>query len=657
MIRFPLAAIILIFSTQSSANAEEHSLFDLSLEELLQIKISGSTKIEQSLLTVPSSVTVYTQQELSRLGAANLNELINLVPGFQAKRHAVKHTSNQTATRGHISGTAGRDILVLLDGQRLGGDWAQGLDHVLGPFPLDLIEKIEFIKGAGSSLYGSSAFSAVINITSRKKMGQLALEKGTNQSSGHIQLNKDFEHFKLSGFVKVTNDTGFQYTELVDTTGNGKTESRDPYTQQDLYLKAEFEKSSVFFSHNRHKTEDFYAFRRLSNLNVRNDYQTHLKTDLELELFENTESLVSLSMLQNELDLHFELLPENTLGSEPVLIRTLISEKIPSIEWTNTAKFNNNASFIWGAEYRKPKISRAKVLFNYDIITPTFEYDANYFIFPLGKETSRNIGGIYAQYQDMISEKINLTVGARFDHYSDFGNSFNPRVATVYHLTDKTTVKLLYSRAFRAPSRNEQDLINNGVLLGNSELEPENIQQYELILVNQSDLGSISFSYFENHIDDLIVDLPRLDEALVRQNIDGSKFKGIELDYVGSVVENFQIRASYSNLLNTPELAFRASKVSATLSLNYNLAAYNFNIGGYYHSDSKNEDQSGLSDLNSYHIINAKFIAKINVAWELYVRVTNLTDKEFFTPTSAAAPSLDMPNRGREFYVGLEYRL
>ena len=73
-----------------------------------------------------------------------------------------------------------------------------------------------------------------------------------------------------------------------------------------------------------------------------------------------------------------------------------------------------------------------------------------------------------------------LTAGVRYDHYSDFGDTINPRFALVWQTRYELTTKLLYGRAFRAPSFAETRAINNPANLGNPNLDPETIQTLEL---------------------------------------------------------------------------------------------------------------------------------------------------------------------------------
>src|SRR3990167_9441370 len=144
-------------------------LLDLSMEELLEVKITSSTLHDESLKTVPSSMTVFTRADIRRLGLQNLNQLINLVPGYQGSRGDESSLSFPVSSRGRRVGTSGREVLVLVDGQRLNNDWTGGAGQQTSLIPIENVDRVELIRGPGSALYGSNAMMGVINIITRSE--------------------------------------------------------------------------------------------------------------------------------------------------------------------------------------------------------------------------------------------------------------------------------------------------------------------------------------------------------------------------------------------------------------------------------------------------------------------------------------------------------
>lgn len=80
-------ALVLAASTTSTATfASTSDIYNLSLSELLEVKVSGSTLVDEKLSEVPAAVTVFTHEQIQRLGVSTLAELINFVPGYQSQR-------------------------------------------------------------------------------------------------------------------------------------------------------------------------------------------------------------------------------------------------------------------------------------------------------------------------------------------------------------------------------------------------------------------------------------------------------------------------------------------------------------------------------------------------------------------------------------------
>ena len=156
---------------------EMGKLFHLSLEELLQVKITGSTLTNENLKSVPAAVTVFSREEISGLGLDSLNELMDLVPGFQAYRSSFGSQTKIISTRGlSVSGVS--EILIMVDGQRLDTPRDNNSMDFGGRIPLINIERVEFIRGPGSALYGSNAMLAVVNIITRKDANELGMTIG-----------------------------------------------------------------------------------------------------------------------------------------------------------------------------------------------------------------------------------------------------------------------------------------------------------------------------------------------------------------------------------------------------------------------------------------------------------------------------------------------
>ena len=148
---------------------------EMDLEQLLQVTVTGSTLRDESLKTVPSVVTVFTHEQIVAVGADYLHELLGLVPDYQVTR-AGDHGANYTySVRGRRNGSQAREILLLVDGRIFSNPRSGSSDVVLPLFPVAQIERVEIIRGPGSALYGTGAFTGVINVITRKRATELSL--------------------------------------------------------------------------------------------------------------------------------------------------------------------------------------------------------------------------------------------------------------------------------------------------------------------------------------------------------------------------------------------------------------------------------------------------------------------------------------------------
>ena len=160
--------ILVLGSVCSAQDSKPPDLADMSLEQLGQINVYSASKHEQSVDDAPSSVTVITADEIQRYGYRTLADILETVRGFYI---TYDRYQSYVGVRGFGRlGDWNSRILLLVDGHRIN-------DSVLGqafiglefPVDIDLIQRIEIIRGPSSSLYGAEAFFAVINVITRKE--------------------------------------------------------------------------------------------------------------------------------------------------------------------------------------------------------------------------------------------------------------------------------------------------------------------------------------------------------------------------------------------------------------------------------------------------------------------------------------------------------
>lgn len=157
---------ILALTATAGAQQDVKDLSEVSLEELSNIQVYSASKHMQSASEAPASVTVVTADEIQKYGYRNLADVLRSVPGFYVT-YDRDYTFVGVRGFGRLGDWNSR-ILVLIDGHRIN-------NNVLGQAMLgneflvdiDMVERVEIVRGPSSSLYGANAFFAVINVITR----------------------------------------------------------------------------------------------------------------------------------------------------------------------------------------------------------------------------------------------------------------------------------------------------------------------------------------------------------------------------------------------------------------------------------------------------------------------------------------------------------
>ncbi len=163
-----LAFLLLSITAPVYSQDNLDHLFVMSLEDLLKVKVRGSTLTDESIRDVPGAVSVFTHDQIQRMGFDYLHELLNLVPGYQSQRTGNFTQNYAYSSRGRRNETQAKEILVIMDGRTLNDSRTSSANMTLPLILLEQIERVEIIRGPGSAIYGSSAFTGVINIVTRR---------------------------------------------------------------------------------------------------------------------------------------------------------------------------------------------------------------------------------------------------------------------------------------------------------------------------------------------------------------------------------------------------------------------------------------------------------------------------------------------------------
>jgi len=285
--------------------------------------------------------------------------------------------------------------------------------------------------------------------------------------------------------------------------------------------------------------------------------------------------------------------------------------------------------------------------------------------------TPHNRKVIYAFAQDEWSfvPDWTLTMGLRYDHYSDFGNTVNPRVALVWQTSYNLTSKLLYGRAFRAPSFTEQFSVNNPVARGNPNLNPETINSVELAFDYQasSDINT-KLNLFWYRYADIIRLEPDAFQGNTFQNAGDQDGYGLELEAHWKVSRKLQLQGNYALQISEDDGTNRDVGFAPTHQL-YGRAdwqfwpRWNLDVQANWVADRKRTPGDGRAQVDNYVTLDMTLRGEDIVdKWGVSASVRNLFDSNALEPSqpfpninSSLIPG-DLPLAGRSFYFELRYQ-
>jgi len=515
---------------------------EATLEDLLKVKVSTASKYEQLVGEAPASITVITQEEIRRFGYRTLQDVSSSVPGFY---FSYDRTYSYLGVRGFGRPTDYNNrILLLLNGMQT-NEVIFGSSLLETGFGIDLsdVERIEIVRGPGSTLYGTGAMLAVINVITKKGAQATGLSlTGEAGSFGRLKGKatygtalKNGLDFFISGNWADIDGQDLYFKEYDDpSTNNGVAQGLDWDKYHSLFAGVSYKGFSLqAYSSSRKKgnptgawgvdfndpNAEFYDAQRFVEGRFEHEFGARLQMTVRAYGYGyDYHDLLTYSAVPVK-----DESQDRLLGSE---VRFL---------W-DTASKNR---IVLGLEYK----NHSKAFYRYG------EEARDYF----RGDFPEQVYSLYAQDEFTLSKALTLTVGLRNDHYSTIGNTFVPRASLIYRPFQGSTLKFLYGEAFRAPNIYERYYIDSeetGYVnqKRNPDLGEEKIGTLELAWEQRlSDglFGTLSlYSFRMNDLIDLGID--PADDFYWYENAGTAKSRGLELGLNARLPNEVLGYASYS---------------------------------------------------------------------------------------------------------------
>ena len=558
---FPLNLIPVYSQEDPTVNSSTDDALDQELRYLqAETYVITASRIPESIKKTAASVTVVTDKQIRDMGARNLIDVLETVPGWGNYYHFIG--LNFTTTRGVMHSAAG-GILVMINSHPINENWSGGAFFTHDTMMLDNVKRIEFVRGPGSALYGANAFSGVINVITKEANdidGWELISRGGSydtqqynllygKTHNDLEVVLNYNYFNTHGFNGHLNkdnlsDDGFPFvTDRFISLAPGRMQGDDDKYDVSLNLKYKgFTFDGKYVDRKRDLPTTWSA--ELSNRAENSFEDYYLNLSYERTICEGLDIKGKVYRNHNRYDLWESNTPGETILT-PLLIPVIVPEGLIQI---NTAKnkrtgFEIQTNYTMGDSNTVVAGITYEEMKQYDVRSRrnSIVYVAGGIRIPLprvvdlsdiqnwNRPVKRNFKAFFIEDIWNLTDSIRLTTGFRWDDYSDFGSEVSPHAGLTWEYAKGYDLKLLYGHAFRAPSFYELYDVYNG----SPDLDPETIDTYQLSLGAQlTSVLNSRITWFRNNIKDSIFLKTEFEFPGFLHNINRDKIRteGLELE-------------------------------------------------------------------------------------------------------------------------------
>lgn len=477
------------------------------MEQLMDVKVTTASLFSDKVSNAPSIMSVVTSDELRRFGGMTLGEILERVAGLTGTTQYFTDRS-MVAALGDQTKTSGGHILFLINGRPTREVQEGGIiSDLLESFPVGILERIEVIKGPGSVLYGSNAFSAVVNLITRKAHGaqvtaegfggpngtaasdaQMMYKRGDFSMVGAAQLHDEPDWPLVYTVPPSERDLSFaphvpnvQDVDLVDR-GVGAYAGAD---YKGLSLTSAFTEwqSTAFVQGTVGETRLTRDFANLGyNLKARKNWEMEFNVSYTRTTFRETPY------------------PSATRDSNEFIA-----------EWTNLITLTPRDRLTVGTLYYRDEGTEL-----FTGVPPA-----------VAATGSIPAGSVYAQIDHQFGNTLKLIGGFQSNKISGIALNTVPRGGVVWNPTSWASVKALYGQAFRAPALDERLLDRPGIV-GNPNLVPEKVGTFNLGFGVQWKRLQAEVDYFNSQQTNDIVSVAGHPSHY--ENLGSITFNGVEME-------------------------------------------------------------------------------------------------------------------------------
>ncbi len=644
--------------------------------KLDEIFITTATKTEKNIDGVSASVVVITKEDIEKISATTLKDILDKVPSINAQFGRFPHASALSKGAISIRGVGPNGTLILLDGKRLSGETEQ--PYEMSRIPASIIERIEIVKGSMSTLYGSDAIGGVINIITKKSIDSnnttLDVKYGANSHSQAREKNANFstlgniDGFKYKVFASTIDTSSYKinkdYTQKVINPNTGATipSMMNPQSGKSGVLGVTYGDDSTVnnagISLEKNVTDNltlgvdlnyFKEDREGSYLGSSqatglpgmvlntpvNSKDDNRRVDVSTfaKYYVNDDLTTTLKLYESYYKKRNETTPSNFVG--PVNKKFSANVKIDDIESITTYALNDVNLLTFGLDYRKETRDSAAINpdpQSSDFIKKNIEYKS-----------------IYLQDEIELTDTLNAIIGTRYDDISNADSKTTFQAGVVQKLGENTRIRANYAQGYRAPDiaelfvvaplykdgkRYGSEVVNN-FKTSTYDLKPEKSDTFELALANNFENFNSEIVLFKTMVKDKIESVAYGtggSKYYTSENLDKVDINGVEVNLDYKFTESFDTQFNLTYLdtedKNTNKELTYTPSLSASLNLNYKLLDDLTSNIAFRYIGKQYEDQVNDNKLDDYTLVDLGLNYNINKITSIYGGVDNIFDKK-----------------------------
>lgn len=678
------------------------------LESILDNASDIATEKSINVDYLPSVVTVIDAQTYVDAGIQNVGEALGMLPGIQMQ---IGHLGNSiTTVRGfkNPNSIISDKVKVLVDGVAINNE-AAGTSSFFMDFPMDLVKRIEVLRGPASTVYGAGAIYGAVNIITKSGsnskigtayLGVASYENKTAGGNAHVSLG-DFELYSDAYYTQ-------NNKSLEDTNNNGDIlstdESKEDFSiglklvnggfefltryKSSHYGNFYFRKGDVEPNNDRGRKDNYF----LSQLSYKTDINGYkLKSKLkysyresdisayasnDVATFEGLFNAFGIPGMKDAFYVRDHQVEQNFEAEAILTLPKVYSNNIDIGVGIRQAEVTTN-DFYSSLENA---IDANQTLGNHPAFPFRAEKEPAYWEDPTSKDifakTSRTIS--YINIQDLISINANtdFILGARADHYSDLGTHFSSRAGLVYRASDELILKLLYGSAYRAPTLTEQYAKGHIYYrAGDKDISEETANTYEAALIYKPNFQNrIALNIFYTTLYNVIDLEEYYSTPAGYQNMKERSSRGVELEYFFQTKDKHDLyfNATYTEADYTVPAEEDSPEIDQSMP---DISKYMFKAMYVYHASSKLSlgtawqyySETTKTELawvvnnnrdvpvNDYNLVDQTVTYNITSSAQLRLTIKNLLDQEVRQPSYYYTKDGGVLREGRNYALNFKY--